>query len=62
MERSILKLPSKLCGVPFALLFEKGEKVPRKGRKRGWPPKGAKRKKGHVKTGHRKFGEKSKGC
>ena len=30
---------------------EKGEKVPRKGEESGWPAKGAKRKKGRVKTG-----------
>ena len=30
---------------------EKGEKVPRKGEEEGWPAKGAKRKKGCVKTG-----------
>ena len=29
---------------------EKGEKVPRKGKEEGWPAKGAKRKKGRVKT------------
>ena len=29
---------------------EKGEKVPRKGEEEGWPAKGAKRKKGRVKT------------
>ena len=58
VERSIPDLPlSKLCAVPFALqnraLFEggKGRKVPRKGEKEGWPAKGAKRKKGRVKTG-----------
>ena len=58
MERSIRNLPlSKLCAVPFALqnrvLFEGGEKgdnVPRKGEEEGWPAKGAKRKKGRVKT------------
>ena len=30
---------------------EKGEKAPRKGEEKGWPAKGAKRKKGRVKTG-----------
>ena len=56
------KMPlSKLCAVPFALqnraLFEgeKGDKVPRKGEETGWPAKGAKRKKGRVKTGQFKF-------
>ena len=50
-----------LCCVPLALqnraLFEevrKGEKVPRKGEEEGWPAKGAKRKKGRVKTGQAK--------
>ena len=50
MERSVLKLPlSKLCAVPFALqngaLFERekrGEKVPRKGMKRGGQQRGQK--------------------
>ena len=62
VERCIPELPlSKLCPVPFAVqnraLFEgggKGEKVPRKGEEEGWPAKGAKRKKGRVKTGQSK--------
>ena len=32
---------------------KKGEKVPRKGEEEGWSVKGAKRKKGRVKTGQR---------
>ena len=59
MDRSTLELPPcKLFAVPLALqkkaLFrggDKGEKVPRKGEEEGWPAKGAKRKKGRVKTG-----------
>ena len=59
MERSILKLPlSKLCAIALCSTEqstfrggEKGEKVPRKGEEGGWPAKGAKRKKGRVKTG-----------
>ena len=50
MERSILKLPlSNLCAVPFSLQNrvpfaeqKKGEKVPRKGRKRGGQRRGKK--------------------
>ena len=40
---------------------EKGEKVSRKGEEEGWPAKGAKRKKGRVKTGRycRAMGEPS---
>ena len=30
---------------------DKGEKAPRKGEEEGWPAKGAKRKKGRMKTG-----------
>ena len=59
VERSVLKLPVlKRCAVPFALqnraFFEgkkRGEKVPRQGQEEGRPTKGAKRKKGRVKTG-----------
>ena len=59
MGRSVLKLPLlKRCAVPFALqnraLSEGkkgGEKVPRQGQEEGRPAKGAKRKKGRVKTG-----------
>ena len=49
---------SKLCAVPLALqdetLFEwrKGRKAPRRRKEEGWPAKGAKRKKGRLKTGH----------
>ena len=59
LERSIPRLPlSKLCAVPFSLqkraLFKGEKRVKRcreKERKRGWPAKGAKRKKGRAKTG-----------
>ena len=36
---------------------EKGEKVPRKRREKGWPAKAAKRKKGRVKTGQKRAGK-----
>ena len=59
MERCIPELPlSKLCSVPFSLqnraLFEGEKRAKRcqeKGRKRGGQQRGAKRKKGRVKTG-----------
>ena len=58
VERSIPKLPFP-SSVLSLLLYrteqfwrgEKGEQVPRKGEEEGWPAKGAKRKKGRVKTG-----------
>ena len=37
--------------------WRKGVKVPRKGEEEGWPAKGAKRKKGRVKTGQTKVGK-----
>ena len=56
VERATPDLPlSKLCAVPFALLLyrtehcsrgRKGRNVPRKRAEKGWPAKGAKRKKG----------------
>ena len=56
VERSILRLPlSKLCAVPFALqnraLFEGEKRAKRCWEKVRKPAKGAKRKKGRVKTG-----------
>ena len=63
VERSILKLPlSNLCALPLALLnrapFEGGRSAKRcreKGEEEEWPPTGAKRKKGRMKTGQELF-------
>ena len=45
-------LPCAICSTEQSTFRggEKGEKVPRKGEEEGWPAKGAKRKKGRVKS------------
>ena len=64
VEKSIPELPlSKLCAVPVPLqnraLFE-GERRRKNCREKGRPAKGAKRKKGRVKTGQKPYLEHSK--
>ena len=67
-SRTLWRDPSRNCPSPSSALCpllyrtehvsrgKNGKNVPRKGEEEGWPAKGAKRKKGRVKTGQKTVG------